>query len=350
MTQNQPTEVGEAKRVNLFRFSPTNLLVGNQQPWNAYSELGVELFLNLNDSVSLSMSRKIGGVGGYVPSGSAILESCVSISENVSAILGFNITIHYPDSKVLELGLNESSLAICYLDTTSGNWTQLPSTVDTVNNTVTAYTDHLSNFAIIGTTMPLGIPFSSYLPFLLFSLFTPSGLNPLIYLVLGLVGVAVVTVAALGLRGRREEQVSEVEAQTPTRYRAAPTPRRRREEQVSQTEAPNRYERAPTPIKRETEVPKPNITPKVSRTAPTSEKPKCVKCGHEVPEDAKYCPVCGSITARCSVCNQYVTSEEQFLECPNCGVLSHRDHLLEWVKVKGYCPSCKKKLSQEDLI
>ncbi|WXG39494.1 MAG: hypothetical protein WED07_01445 [Candidatus Freyarchaeum deiterrae] len=50
------------------------------------------------------------------------------------------------------------------------------------------------------------------------------------------------------------------------------------------------------------------------------------------------------------MCSESISSGEAIVKCPRCGVLSHRDHLLEWIKVKGYCPSCKERLSQEDIV
>lgn len=251
----------------------------------------------------------------------------VSIEANdTNPIQKIGITIHYTDSLLIE----ENSLALWYWNTTSGNWIMLPSTIDPQNNIVTSYTDHLTNFALMGST--------SYLPLLpLLLLLTPSGLNPLVYLALGLVAVGVVTVAALGLRRRREEQVPKTEA--PTRYASTRTPQK----------SPTKYARTQTSRRKKiVEVPEQEMALKFSWPTPAPEKPRCVYCGLEVPENANYCPRCHGIIANCSVCSQNIASGDRFLECPHCGTLSHRDHLLEWIKVKGYCPSCKNKLRESD--
>lgn len=51
----------------------------------------------------------------------------------------------------------------------------------------------------------------------------------------------------------------------------------------------------------------------------------------------------------CSVCRKVIIAGKDTLVCPNCGALSHRSHILEWLKVKGTCPSCGKRLRGEQL-
>nr|MDO8082912.1 DUF2341 domain-containing protein [Candidatus Freyarchaeota archaeon] len=390
---------------------------GNQE-WDASSELGVELSLNLNNSVSLNISRMVGGVGGGAPLGLAFLECFVSISVNdSSALQGINITIHYTDSKVAELGLNENTLTIWYRTTTSRKWTQLPSTVDTINNTVTAYTDHLTTFAILGIPIPSGTPgtpISSYLPFLLLFLLMPSGLNPLVYLALGFVILAIIIAAGLGSQRSREEQVPEAEAPTryaqttpsPTRYARAQTPPRSGEEASGQRivlelrrAMPKYGTRSSTVSKRgkpsKTRVPVGDLVArrtalkdlmeevnarfaagkltheeyveiysKYSAKLSSVEKKLrrftspipvlghwcCMFCGTELTEDKKFCPSCGRARLKCPVCQIDIVLGDPLVKCPNCGTLGHKDHLLEWVKVKGYCPSCKKKLRETDIV
>lgn len=79
------------------------------------------------------------------------------------------------------------------------------------------------------------------------------------------------------------------------------------------------------------------------------KKPQCANCGSQTPINAKFCPQCGSMINRCSVCNRSIILGDLTAECPYCGAQSHRDHLLEWIKVKGHCPHCNKKLSKKDI-
>ncbi|NVM52286.1 MAG: hypothetical protein HWN66_01195 [Candidatus Helarchaeota archaeon] len=46
----------------------------------------------------------------------------------------------------------------------------------------------------------------------------------------------------------------------------------------------------------------------------------------------------------CMVCNLPIYQDEPVLECPTCQSRAHRDHLLEWFKIKGFCPNCGNKL------
>jgi predicted RNA-binding Zn-ribbon protein involved in translation (DUF1610 family) len=52
----------------------------------------------------------------------------------------------------------------------------------------------------------------------------------------------------------------------------------------------------------------------------------------------------------CPICNSAVSSVEQFVECPHCGCLSYREHLLEWIKVNKYCPKCGESLKETDIV
>lgn len=50
----------------------------------------------------------------------------------------------------------------------------------------------------------------------------------------------------------------------------------------------------------------------------------------------------------CIVCHHHIGIEVPTLMCPHCGGEAHRSHLLEWLKVKGTCPNCGRKLSRSD--
>ncbi|MHA1276512.1 MAG: hypothetical protein ACTSQI_03045 [Candidatus Helarchaeota archaeon] len=53
---------------------------------------------------------------------------------------------------------------------------------------------------------------------------------------------------------------------------------------------------------------------------------------------------------KCSVCNLPIKSGAKTGGCPYCGHRAHLDHILEWIKIKGICPHCKRKLRAEKLI
>jgi uncharacterized Zn-finger protein len=81
----------------------------------------------------------------------------------------------------------------------------------------------------------------------------------------------------------------------------------------------------------------------------TPRKLKCLFCGSEITNDAETCPNCGKARAKCPVCWNDISPEDRFAKCPYCDTLYHRDHLLEWMKVKGFCPNCQNKLSRKDI-
>ena len=53
---------------------------------------------------------------------------------------------------------------------------------------------------------------------------------------------------------------------------------------------------------------------------------------------------------KCIVCNLTIEQDDEKLFCPYCGNPSHKYHLLEWIKIKGFCPYCREKLRVKDLV
>ncbi|MEM2146480.1 MAG: zinc-ribbon domain-containing protein [Candidatus Jordarchaeaceae archaeon] len=76
---------------------------------------------------------------------------------------------------------------------------------------------------------------------------------------------------------------------------------------------------------------------------------KCSFCGAEISSRSKFCPRCGVARSRCLICNELITARTH-AKCPYCGTLYHRDHLLEWVMVKGYCPNCGRSLKVFEIV
>ena len=46
----------------------------------------------------------------------------------------------------------------------------------------------------------------------------------------------------------------------------------------------------------------------------------------------------------CSVCRMKITDPTILVRCPDCGTPAHYSHLAEWLKIRGVCPICKKKV------
>jgi len=51
------------------------------------------------------------------------------------------------------------------------------------------------------------------------------------------------------------------------------------------------------------------------------------------------------IISKCSVCKLAIFASEDILTCPFCGAIAHEIDLLEWIKIKGYCPNCYHKIN-----
>jgi hypothetical protein len=80
------------------------------------------------------------------------------------------------------------------------------------------------------------------------------------------------------------------------------------------------------------------------------EELACPSCGELYPSDTPFCPSCGAEREKCTVCLLPMAPGSEITKCPHCGGIAHKDHLLEWIKVKGFCPKCKNKLTEYDLI
>ena len=51
---------------------------------------------------------------------------------------------------------------------------------------------------------------------------------------------------------------------------------------------------------------------------------------------------------KCSVCGKNIEIFDEFASCPICKSKAHREHLIEWIKMKHTCPSCEKALKVTD--
>ncbi|UCG03543.1 MAG: hypothetical protein JSW11_06025 [Candidatus Heimdallarchaeota archaeon] len=46
----------------------------------------------------------------------------------------------------------------------------------------------------------------------------------------------------------------------------------------------------------------------------------------------------------CSVCRMRISEPSNLVRCPDCGSPAHYSHLAEWLKIRGHCPICKKRI------
>lgn len=90
---------------------------------------------------------------------------------------------------------------------------------------------------------------------------------------------------------------------------------------------------------------------KYSLTATTISKNYiCRTCGMPIERDEKKCPNCKSEIPRCNVCKLPISFGEEAGKCSLCEAKGHLNHLQEWVKIKGKCPTCQKKLPIEGIV
>ena len=76
----------------------------------------------------------------------------------------------------------------------------------------------------------------------------------------------------------------------------------------------------------------------------------CYFCGNPIEVDAKICPSCQNNVIHCNVCKLPITFGQEVGKCSFCEVKGHLTHFQEWVKIKGICPNCKKKLPVEGIV
>ena len=51
----------------------------------------------------------------------------------------------------------------------------------------------------------------------------------------------------------------------------------------------------------------------------------------------------------CMICHMKVEQGDIEVRCPNCGCVTHKTHMLEWLHVKNYCPVCHRHINEGDL-
>ncbi len=55
------------------------------------------------------------------------------------------------------------------------------------------------------------------------------------------------------------------------------------------------------------------------------------------------------LSEKCIVCKRKISKGQNYVECPHCSMPAHYSHFLEFVKVRGVCPSCNAALKVADL-
>ena len=52
-----------------------------------------------------------------------------------------------------------------------------------------------------------------------------------------------------------------------------------------------------------------------------------------------------ALEENCSVCRTKISDVTSLIRCPECGSPAHYPHLAEWLKIRGSCPVCRKKIT-----
>ncbi len=53
----------------------------------------------------------------------------------------------------------------------------------------------------------------------------------------------------------------------------------------------------------------------------------------------------GKVTGICMICFAQLIAEKNAFTCPACTHVAHNTHIMPWVKIKGYCPTCRESLT-----
>jgi ribosomal protein S27AE/predicted RNA-binding Zn-ribbon protein involved in translation (DUF1610 family) len=101
--------------------------------------------------------------------------------------------------------------------------------------------------------------------------------------------------------------------------------------------------------------------PKCGTLATSADAVYCWKCGEILPTRLGLPPSSHTVTqlappqandganSACIICRKGFVNGELLAWCPFCGAAAHRLHLLEFLHVKGQCPSCGHNLEEHDL-
>jgi hypothetical protein len=78
-------------------------------------------------------------------------------------------------------------------------------------------------------------------------------------------------------------------------------------------------------------------------------KLRCPSCQRIIRKRETLCSKCGKGLSRCLVCHKVIGPDEDYIQCPHCLGLAHRDHLEEWLLIKAVCPYCQQPLQPHSL-
>ena len=94
-------------------------------------------------------------------------------------------------------------------------------------------------------------------------------------------------------------------------------------------------------------------TEKTEKIKEQKRKLQCLYCEAilvEVEDEGPIvCLNCGKKAPYCEVCKNIIVEGEKVVQTKPCNHIFHKNHILEWIKVKGTCPICKEQINEESL-
>jgi hypothetical protein len=70
----------------------------------------------------------------------------------------------------------------------------------------------------------------------------------------------------------------------------------------------------------------------------------CSSCGSLITIQEENCPSCGSAKPVCIVCLSDLKGEEEIVKLSCCSSYAHKEHIDNWVSIKGHCPKCHREI------
>ena len=94
-------------------------------------------------------------------------------------------------------------------------------------------------------------------------------------------------------------------------------------------------------------------TEKTEKIKEQKRKLQCLYCEAilvEVEDEGPIvCLNCGKKAPYCEICKNIIVEGEKIVQTKPCNHIFHKNHILEWIKVKGTCPICKEPINEESL-
>ena len=78
----------------------------------------------------------------------------------------------------------------------------------------------------------------------------------------------------------------------------------------------------------------------------------CVNCGANITLSDENCSSCGSSKPVCVVCLSELKENDTIVKLTCCSSYAHKEHIDNWVLVKGICPKCHKEIqdNQQNIL